>query len=82
MGLAPIRIRLGIHTGPVVVGTLGNGLRVKFKAVGDTINIAARLQNLAEAGTTWVTADTFTLTEGLFRFESLGEKAIKGQQLI
>ncbi len=34
----PIKMRIGIHTGPVVVGTLGNDLRVEFKAVGDTVN--------------------------------------------
>jgi hypothetical protein len=35
-----IKMRIGIHTGPVVVGTLGNDLRVEFKAVGDTVNVA------------------------------------------
>ena len=35
----PIKMRIGIHTGPVVVGTLGNDLRLEFKAVGDTVNL-------------------------------------------
>ena len=74
-----IKMRIGIHTGPVVVGTLGNDLRVEFKAVGDTVNLASRIQNLAAAGTTYVSDDTFKLTEGLFRFESLGAKEIKGK---
>jgi class 3 adenylate cyclase/tetratricopeptide (TPR) repeat protein len=78
-GLPPVRMRVGIHTGPVVVGTLGNSLRVEFKAVGDTVNLAARMQSLAEPGTTYVTDDTFKLTEGFFRFEALGEKIIKGK---
>jgi len=76
---APIKMRIGIHTGPVVVGTLGNDLRVEFKAVGNTVNVAARMESLAEPGTTYVSEDTFKLTEGLFRFESLGEKKIKGK---
>ena len=38
-GIAPLKMRIGIHTGPVVVGTLGNYLRVEFKAVGDTVNL-------------------------------------------
>jgi len=79
-GIPQIKMRIGIHTGPVVVGTLGNDLRVEFKAVGDTVNLASRIQNLAAAGTTYVSDDTFKLTEGLFRFEALGEKTIKGKE--
>jgi predicted ATPase len=78
-GFPPIRMRVGIHTGSVVVGTLGNDLRVEFKAVGDTVNLASRLEGMAEPGATYVTEETFKLTEGLFRFESLGETAIKGK---
>jgi class 3 adenylate cyclase/tetratricopeptide (TPR) repeat protein len=79
-GIPPIKVRVGIHTGPVVVGTLGNDLRVEFKAVGDTVNLASRLEALAESGTTYVTEDTFKLTEGLFRFEALGERKVKGRK--
>jgi class 3 adenylate cyclase/tetratricopeptide (TPR) repeat protein len=75
-----IKMRIGIHTGPVVVGTLGNDLRVEFKAVGDTVNLASRTEGLAEPGTTYVTEDTFKLTEGFFRFEALGEKKVKGKE--
>jgi len=80
-GVIPtIKMRIGIHSGPVEVGTLGNDLRVEFKAVGDTVNLSSRIQEIAEPGTTYISDDTYKLTEGLFRFEALGEKNIKGKE--
>jgi predicted ATPase/class 3 adenylate cyclase len=79
-GIPALKMRVGIHSGPVVVGTLGNNLRVEFKAVGDTVNLASRVEGLAEPGTTYVTEDTFKISEGLFRFEALGKKRVKGKE--
>jgi class 3 adenylate cyclase/tetratricopeptide (TPR) repeat protein len=77
--IPPIRMRAGIHSGPVVVGTVGNNLRVEFKALGDTVNLASRMESLAEPGAIYVTEDTFRLAEGLFRFENMGKREIKGK---
>jgi len=79
-GILPLKMRIGINTGPVVVGSLGNDLRVEFKAVGNTVNLASRVEGLAEPGTTFVTKDTFKLTEGFFRFEALKERKVKGKK--
>jgi class 3 adenylate cyclase/tetratricopeptide (TPR) repeat protein len=76
----PFKMRIGIHTGPVVVGFLGNDLRIEFKAVGDTVNLASRMESLSEPGSTYVTEETFKQTEGFFRFEALGEYAVKGKK--
>jgi class 3 adenylate cyclase len=78
--IGSIKMRIGIHTGPVVVGTLGNDLRVEFKAVGNTVNLAHRMEEMAEAGSTYVSKETFRLTEGLFQFEAIGKKTVKGKE--
>ena len=61
------------------MGTVGNSLRVEFTAVGDTVNLASRMESLAEPGTTWVTENTHQSTAAFFEFEALGEQSIKGK---
>lgn len=75
-----IQLRVGINSGSVVLGSIGNDLRVQFTAVGDAINMAARMEQMAEPGTTYVTEETFKLTQWFFHFEALGRKQIKGKK--
>ena len=78
--LPPILLRIGINSGLVVVGAVGNNLRVQFTAVGDTINMAARMEGLADPGTTFLAAETFKLTKELFQFQALGKMKVKGKE--
>jgi class 3 adenylate cyclase/predicted ATPase len=73
-----LAIRVGIHTGPVVIGEMGGGGRQEQLALGETPNIAARLQGLAAPDTVAISATTFRLIQGYFTCQALGEQTLKG----
>ncbi len=73
-----LNARLGIHTGPVVVGEVGGGERREQLAVGMTPNLAARIQGIALPGSVLVSEDTWSIVRGFFEFDSLGSHEIKG----
>ncbi len=72
-------LRIGINTGPVVVGRIGDDLRMDYTAVGDTTHLAARLQALAEPGGVLVSEPTYRAVEGYVRADALGPVPIKGR---
>jgi class 3 adenylate cyclase/predicted ATPase len=75
----PLQVRIGIATGLVVVGDLiGAGAAQEQAVVGETPNLAARLQALAEPGAVVIAASTRHLTGGLFDYRDLGKTALKG----
>src|SRR5881409_1730569 len=74
----PLQVRIGIHTGLVVVGEMGGGIKREQLALGDTPNIAARLQGLAEPDTVVISSTTYRPSEGFFAYRSLGPATVKG----
>jgi class 3 adenylate cyclase/ribosomal protein L40E len=70
--------RVGIHTGLVVVGEIGTSSRYEHLALGETVNLAARLQALAEPDTVVISETTYRLVDGLFACNDLGAKPVKG----
>jgi predicted ATPase/class 3 adenylate cyclase len=75
----PLQVRIGIATGLVVVGDLiGTGASQEQAVVGETPNLAARLQALAEPGAVVIASSTHRLTDGLFDYRDLGPVALKG----
>jgi class 3 adenylate cyclase/tetratricopeptide (TPR) repeat protein/ribosomal protein L40E len=77
---AEFRMRIGLNSGPVIVGVVGSDLRMDYTAVGDTVNLASRLQTLARPGSTLVSRETHRMTRDFFRFQSLGKVSVKGKE--
>src|SRR3989475_7616743 len=73
-----VLMRVGLNSGEVVVRAIGNDLHMDYTAVGQTTHLAARMEQLARPGTTFLTADTLRLVEGLVRITALGPIPVKG----
>src|SRR5215510_11079939 len=71
--------RMGLNSGLVVVGSIGDNLRMDYSAVGDTTNLTARLQQVAEHGTILVSESTSRLVQGYVRLEALAPVGVKGK---
>jgi class 3 adenylate cyclase/tetratricopeptide (TPR) repeat protein len=74
----PVRIRVGLNSGEVVVRSIGSDLHMDYTAVGQTTHLAARMEQMADPGAILLTPDTLHLAEGFVQVQSLGIVAVKG----
>jgi predicted ATPase/class 3 adenylate cyclase len=73
-------VRVGINTGPVVVGDIGSTQAMEYTAMGDAVNVAAYMEQTAQPGTVQVAEATQRLVAPLFEFQDLGEIQVKGKR--
>jgi len=73
------QMRIGLNSGPVVVGSIGDDLHMDYTAIGDTINLGARVQQAATPGEVWLSHETRSLIQGYFSEEPVGEVTLKGK---
>jgi class 3 adenylate cyclase/tetratricopeptide (TPR) repeat protein len=75
---APLKIRIGIHSGPVIAGIVGTEEQATYTVIGETVNLAARLESLARPGSILTSSRIHQQTQALFNFHSLGKRHVKG----
>jgi class 3 adenylate cyclase/tetratricopeptide (TPR) repeat protein len=73
-----LTMRVGLNTGEVIVGRIGDDLRMDYTAQGHTVNLAARMEHICEPGHVYLTKNTAALVEGYFRLRDLGEAPVHG----
>lgn len=73
------QVRIGLNTGLVVVGSVGSNLQMEYTALGDTVNVASRLQTVAEPGSILVSRSVYEQTQPLFEFRELGSIRVKNR---
>jgi class 3 adenylate cyclase/tetratricopeptide (TPR) repeat protein len=73
-----LSMRVGLNTGEVIVGRIGDDLRMDYTAQGLTVNLAARMEHICEPGRIYATRNTATLVEGYFKLRDLGDMSVQG----
>ena len=74
----PIQIRVGLNSGEVVVGSIGNDLKMDYTAIGQTVHLASRMEQMATPGSVLITPDALRLAEGYVQVKPLGPVSVKG----
>ncbi len=75
----PLGLHVGLHSGWVIAGNVGNDLRMNYSVIGDTVNLAARLVEIAPRGEIYLTEETYRLVSGIASVESPVPKIFKGK---
>ncbi|MDO9452357.1 MAG: adenylate/guanylate cyclase domain-containing protein [Stagnimonas sp.] len=73
-----LTLRVGLNSGEVIVGTIGDDLRMDYTAQGHTVNLAARMEHICEPGRVYLSRETARLVEGYFALRSLGRMQVDG----
>ena len=73
-----IQVRVGLNSGEVVVRSIGSDLRMDYTVIGQTTNVAARMEQMAVPGSILISSDTLTLAEGYVQVKPLGPLKVKG----
>ena len=75
-----LQFRIGLNTGPVVVGKIHDNLEMDFTAYGDTVNLGARMEEMAEPGMVYLSEHTYRVVSNYYECESLGARKVKGKE--
>lgn len=73
------KVRIGLNSGEVVVGTIGDDLFMDYTAIGDTVNLASRMESSATPGNVFLSENTYRLSKDYFEMKPIGELNIKGK---
>jgi class 3 adenylate cyclase/tetratricopeptide (TPR) repeat protein len=74
------RLRIGLNSGPVIVGAIGDDLRMDYTAIGDTTNLAMRMESMTMPGDIQISENTYRLIKAYFDCEDLGSVPVKGKE--
>jgi class 3 adenylate cyclase/tetratricopeptide (TPR) repeat protein len=73
------KMRIGLNSGHVVIGAIGDDLRMDYTAIGDTTNLASRIESMAKPGQSMTSRNTYNLARDFFEFSPLGKVQVKGK---